>query len=281
MILNDNTTAAAGLSREQMTLYERDGYVIVRGLFAPEEVAAIRAVFDDIAAAGKPIPGYWNPKTDPADLARDPLARYPRVMHPHRFSALSKRVMLDPRLHAVLRGLLGEEPIAAQSMFYYKPPGARGQALHQDNFYLQVKPGTCIAAWLAIDPSVPENGGLHVCPGTHKMDVVCPDQADPGVSFTTELVKPPPGCTVTPALMESGDCLFFNGSVIHGSGPNKTRDLWRRSFICHYMARSARQISRGYFPLHDFAGHVVEYAASPAGGPCGSEFLPSSYDTVH
>ncbi|MEJ7654789.1 MAG: phytanoyl-CoA dioxygenase family protein [Chloroflexia bacterium] len=44
----------------------------------------------------------------------------------------------------------------------YSPAGARGQALHQDNFFLKVEPGTCIAAWAALDPADRENGGLEV-----------------------------------------------------------------------------------------------------------------------
>ena len=51
---------------------------------------------------------------------------------------------------SVLTQLLGVEPLAVQTMLYFKPAGARGQALHQDNFYLRVQPGTCMAAWLAL-----------------------------------------------------------------------------------------------------------------------------------
>jgi hypothetical protein len=40
----------------------------------------------------------------------------------------------------------GSEAYAAQSMYYYKPPGAKGQGMHQDNFYLLASPATCIAA---------------------------------------------------------------------------------------------------------------------------------------
>ena len=69
-------------------------------------------------------------------------------MHPHRINGLA-RALLDPRPATSWKRCSGEEPLAAQSMFYFKPPGARGQALHQDNFYLRVKPGTCVAAWIA------------------------------------------------------------------------------------------------------------------------------------
>jgi hypothetical protein len=63
--------------------------------------------------------------------------------------------------------------------------------------------------------------------------------------------------------------LFFNGSLIHGSQPNTHEKLWRRSFICHYMPKSSKQIAEWYFPLHDFQGNVVEYAKADGGGPCG------------
>ena len=41
--------------------------------------------------------------------------------------------------------------------------------------------------------------------------------------------------------MKAGDTLFFNGSLIHGSGPNRSKDRFRRSFICHYVSQSHRE----------------------------------------
>ena len=272
--------ATTSLSREQLNHYERDGYHIVRGMFDPAEIAALRRTFDDIAQAGRPIPGHWEPSAANQQSA-DPLKRYPRVMHPHRFDPLSMRILLDPRIGRVLVDLLGEEPIATQTMFYFKPPGARGQAFHQDNFYLQVKPGTCIAAWIAIDPAIRENGGLMVAPGTHRMQVQCPQAAEESKSFVNHLVPPPAGVTPVPAELQPGDVLFFNGSLIHGSEPNTHQRLWRRSFICHYMPRSSKQIAEWYFPLHDFQGNVVEYAKADSGGPCGDEYDFSKSEKWH
>ena len=100
-----------------------------------------------------------------------------------------------------------EEVLSAQSMFYFKPPGARGQALHQDNFYLRVEPG---------------------------------------------------------------DVLFFNGSLVHGSGPDTTTGRFRRSFICHYVGRSAQRIAE-YYPVMTMRGERVQLAASVGGGPCGTD----------
>lgn len=262
------------MTDEELSFYREAGYLIVRGLLSSEEIDALRRKFDNLGASGKPIPGHWEPDMSEAS-AKDPLKRYPRVMMPHRFDELSLRALLDPRLHAILIQLLGEEPIAAQSMFYFKPPGAKGQALHQDNFYLEVKPQSCIAAWVAVDPSLPDNGGLFIVPGTQNMQVVCPELADDSESFTCHLVRPPAGKEAVPACLQPGDVLFFNGSVVHGSQPNRTPDQWRRSFICHYMPKTSTQISQWYFPLLDFDGNAMEYAASVGGGPCGDEFRPT------
>src|SRR4051812_27468064 len=120
------------------TNWEQDGFVIVPALFSPEEIARIRAHFMD-----------WNAserkedfdKIDPT--GQDPLAQFPRIIHPHRKDPLSLDFLLDARIQKVLIELLGEEPYAAQTMFYFKPPTARGQALHQDQTSLRADPGTC------------------------------------------------------------------------------------------------------------------------------------------
>ena len=270
--MNDSQGTVSALSSEQLDRYEQDGYLIVRGMFGAGEIAALRRTFDGIAEAGRPISGHWEPS--PADQqSSDPLKRFPRVMHPHRFDPLSMRVLLDQRIYRVLRDLLGDEPIATQTMFYFKPPGARGQAFHQDNFYLQVKPGTCIAAWIAVDPAIPENGGLFVAPGTHRMDVQCPESAKESESFVNHLVPPPPGVTPVAAELTPGDVLFFNGSLVHGSGPNRTAGRFRRSFIAHYVGRSAERIGAHYRTL-TMDGTRVLLPESHGAGPCGTEFAP-------
>jgi len=278
------TASPATASRIQLTpgqheFYRTQGYLIVRGLWKPEEIAELRNVMDTLGAAGKAIPGYWEPKINAdGSLDPDPLQRYPRMLHLHRHQPIGKRMMLDPRIGDVVQGLLGEDAIACQSMVYFKPPGSRGQALHQDNFYLMVRPGTCIAAWTAIDPATPENGGLSVVPGTHDLPLQCPQPADGSRSFVNNYVPPPEGKTPVPATLAPGDVLFFNGSVIHGSEPNTHPTMWRRSFICHYMPASSTEITGWYFPLHDFKGNVVQRKEAAMGGPCGEDYDWSKLD---
>lgn len=257
-------------STELKATFEQQGYCHVRGLFNNEEVKDIKLHFEDIYAKG-PVPGHFEPIPE-AEADGDILKVYPRVLHPHRFSDKAKNYMLHPKVEQILRNLIGTQPLALQSMYYFKPPGARGQAMHQDNLYLMVEPGTCIAAWTAIDSADAENGGMAVVPNTNDMDIECPGVANSDQSFTGHLVRPPKGKKAVIPKMQPGDTLFFNGSLIHGSGPNRSKDRLRRSFICHYAPDYSEKLAKFYFPVLDFEGNEVEKRLNQGGGPCGTDW---------
>jgi ectoine hydroxylase-related dioxygenase (phytanoyl-CoA dioxygenase family) len=254
------------LNATQRADYERDGYLVVRGLFSLEETERLRDHYMTMRHAG----------SYPDDLAgvdiqsEDPLKRYPRMIHMHRWDETSLRWMLDSRLGACLTELLGREPYAVQTMLYFKPPGARGQALHQDQYYLRVQPGTCMAAWMALDPCDEENGCMQVVPGSHKLPMLCAQQADVQVSFTSVTVPVPEGMPVVSVLMDPGDVLFFNGYLIHGSRPNTSTTRFRRALIGHYIAGEAEKVAPYYHPtILRMDGSKVMLGASEDGGPCG------------
>ena len=219
--------------------FAAQGYTIARGLFGLDEVEALREHFFRINEEERAI-RERDAKSDNIVEAGDPLAQYPRVMQPHRFDQKSLQWMIDARLNAWMTAILGREPYAVQTMFYFKPPGARGQALHQDQFYLRVDPGTCVAAWMAVDHCDEDNGCLRIVPGTHDIPVLCAVEADTGVSFTDVTVELPPGYEPIPLVMDPGDVLFFNGQLVHGSYPNRTIDRFRCALIGHYIVGGSR-----------------------------------------
>jgi phytanoyl-CoA hydroxylase len=253
------------ITSEQLDRYERDGYLVVPGGFSPDEVENLKAHYMDLRAAGK-YPGDF----DGVDLtSSDPLKRFPRMIHMHRWDEDSLQWLLDTRLRDGLTALLGREPLAVQTMLYFKPAGARGQALHQDNFYLRVQPGTCMAAWLALDPCDEENGCMQVVPGSHTLPVLCTQRADTTKSFTDVTVPLPEGLSPVPVLMNAGDVLFFNGSLIHGSFPNTSEDRFRRSLIGHYIAGEAEKVGGFYDPVLRMDGTRVILEHNDGSGPCG------------
>ncbi|MER3496120.1 MAG: phytanoyl-CoA dioxygenase [Armatimonadota bacterium] len=244
--------------------FSSDGYEIDEQLFSPEEVADLRDHYMAMRLAGT-YPG----DDDAGRTATDPLKKFPRLIQMHHHDDRSMAWLLDPRLTGRIQALTGTEPLAVQTMLYFKPAGARGQALHQDNFYLKVKDSTCIAAWLALDDCDEENGCMRVVPGSADLPILCITAADTATSFTDITVPIPEGMEVRPVLMRAGDVLFFNGSLIHGSYPNESRGRFRRALIGHYMLGDGQAIGEWYRPLYDIHGNEVEVAVNPGGSKCG------------
>lgn len=249
----------------QVCEYEQNGYAVARGLFSPAEVSHLRQHYMDLRARGT----YPGDTAGVDASAADPLRRYPRMIHMHRWDELSMKWMLDARLAQCMTRLLGQEPLAVQTMLYFKPAGARGQALHQDQYYLRAHPGTCMAAWLALDPCDEENGCLQVVPGSHTLPVLCPEKADTRVSFTDIAAPVPADLPVSPVVMAAGDVLFFNGTLIHGSLPNRSAHRFRRALIGHYITGEADTVSEFYHPVLRMDGTEVAVGASGSGGACG------------
>ncbi len=264
-----------GIPAEALVAYNRDGFLIARGVFTIAEIDEIRDTFMDANAEG-PVEGLSEFMSNYGDVdPSDPLAFYPRMMMPHTHldkpvGPLSRKYVLEPRLLPYLQAFMGEDPVAVQTMFYFKPPKARGQELHQDNYYLRVKPGTCMAAWIAVDDADVENGGMKVVPGSHDAEIVCPEKADSTVSFTTDYVRPPEDAEVRDVTLKAGDVLFFNGSLIHGSSPNSSATRFRRSLICHYVPIGSDEVTEYCTSTLKFDGEALNMAQATGGGPCGT-----------
>lgn len=249
--------------------FETRGFVIARQLFRPEECDFYAEYFTSMVERGGD--GWSESVVDPNHA--DPLRRYPRLLQPHRGDDVAKRFMIDPRINAYLTALCGAEPFAVQTMVYFKPAGARGQNLHQDNTYLKAQPGTCIAAWLALDDCDEENGCMVLVPGSQDLPVLC-QKDTPGldeICWGTNETPIPPGLAAEPATMKRGDVLFFGGGLIHGSYQNRTKDRFRRTLIGHYIMAESKQVAQYYFPVFRMDGSRLDdqIEVAPEGGPCG------------
>ena len=266
--LNESALFIGHDDDERRRRFEKHGMLLMPNVFNPQELRTIRQCFTShVESQDRSL------DCDDQVPDHDILKKYPRFVQPHRHldtapGVLAKKHLVDTRLWTAVENLIGPAH-GAQSMFYFKPPGARGQAMHQDNWFLQAHPETCIAAWIAVDDANEENGGLQVVPGTHKSEIICHGEADRSVSFSRDSVTLPPGFKAVQTTMSAGDVLFFHGSLVHGSLPNRTRDF-RRALIYHYIPRASVEVARSYQPLIRSDGTECRIQESPMGGPCGN-----------
>lgn len=251
-------------TQEPKLHFQSEGYCLVKGLFSKAECDEFLSHYMELRTQ----PRAGDLAFESASNANDPLTKYPRMINMHEWDETSLRFLLDQRIKNLLVEMTGEEPYAVQTMLYFKPAGARGQALHQDQFYLKVEPGTCVAAWLALEVIDEENGCMCVVPGSQNLPILCTIKSDISQSFTDVTVPVPDTMAAVPVIMEPGDVLFFNGSLIHGSGPNTSKDRFRRSLIAHYATGDARKLG-GWYKAIDFDGNPIGLEKNEGGGKCG------------
>jgi len=257
------------------TDFDRDGFCIADGLFSEAELCEIEAFFEEFKTAGGKVFDQ-----DKVYEEVDPTKSQVRARQPHRYSRRVTDWLTHPRVAAVLEMLLGRPPLAAQTMYYYKPPGAKGQAMHQDNFYLLASPATCIAAWTPIDSADEENGCLHIVPRSQHYEILCPELgAGRWMNYGDgHITRFPRGSKPVAVPVRRGQTLFFGGNVIHGSGPNRSKTRSRRTFIGHYVDETTETLARHYHPVISMQQEVVSrITVAEGGGPCGDDWQGAAH----
>ncbi len=223
----------AAITDEQVRYYRQQGYVVVPQLFDAATVEEMIGHYMAMRAEG-PKPGDFG-GTD--DRPEDPTHQYPRLINMHRWDEKSGRWAMRDDVRRMVAALIEDEPVLNQTMLYFKPPGGRGQALHQDQQYITIQP--LIGLWVALERSDEAVGQMIVVPGSHRGVVLEVEAADTAVSFTSAQAILPVGTQEVGLEMEPGDGLFFDGKTVHGSYANNSEDRWRRTFICHYVGENA------------------------------------------
>jgi phytanoyl-CoA hydroxylase len=239
--------------------FDRDGYVVCPGLFAPSEIHDLRAEIASIARGERgPVQGVNNATVaarsrgatindndndndnDAADDDARVLSNYLAFHHPHKLSPLIKEALRHPRLVQVLTKLIGPNVKSMQSMYFVKSAGKPGQAWHQDEQYIPTRDRSLTGAFIAIDDADVENGCLWMHPGSHRAGVLHRMAAheDPRFDPSGEAQDFPPDYDReggAPCEAASGTVVFFHGYVLHRSLPNRSPSRSRHALVGHYM----------------------------------------------
>lgn len=237
------------LTPEQIAQYNQDGFVIVRGLFQPEELEPIAKAYSHESEISEQ-------ETEFADIN----GNIARIAH---WTELGDSLLgLIPRLARIVDNaelLLDEECYHWHSKLVRKRPHDRSSfGWHQ--LFGGVYTEGCLfpnlsACFIAVTKNTKANGCVKVIKKSHLMGRI--DTAYVGEARLCELERMEKileRLEVVDCEMEAGDALWTHANTIHASQANNT-DEPRINLITHHNARSNEPFQRdglnfrSYVPL--------------------------------
>lgn len=252
----DDTPAPA----EAETL-QREGHVLLRGVFAPQEVAdlaaAIDLVFDEWSAdersSGRPD-DHWAP------------FRYEMLNRSER----CQQAVGHPGILAIVEPLLGEDCHVIANTAWRQPPG---DGTHGgQNWHIDAGPHIPRPEGVPWDERIPYPV---FAVAAHLFLADCPIEAGPTgvVPYSHTSGQPPPtdrdddsltwqGHAVVPIVAAAGDVALFVSDVWHRRLPSLPGDPGRFFLQCHYGRRDLAQRLRPTREANQLSPEAIGWATT-------------------
>ena len=212
------------LTSEQRAVYDDQGYVIVPGVFDPDELAAIDAEVDRIKAE------------QAGDKVNDNFIFALGLRSP-----MTQAICGDERVLTLIEDMVYPGiAIYSAKMVEKTPYDQRVCHWHQDNaYYNKNSSSACrMSTWLPLQDTDVNNGGLWVVPGSHKGQTLEAHARPDGMCTLSFADGKTEVAGAEPVSIKAGDLLLFHANLWHRSLGNQT-DERRRSFIVSYQEATA------------------------------------------
>lgn len=230
-------TASPGLkqfdtaTQEALLRWPTDGFVVLRGLFTREEVAAMNAEIDRLI----------NDKVVDFNFTGR------KIMFAFHHSDLLRKYVHDRRILDVMDFLLGKRIKVFQSINFLT---GSEQAAHSDSIHMTTHPlGYMTAAWIALEEITADNGPLIYHVGSHKLPYLLNGSYDHGgnrfvigedayaryeEAVDREIANG--HFEAREFHAQPGDVLFWHANLLHGGKKMTTPNASRKSMVIHCFA---------------------------------------------
>ncbi len=229
--------------------YHQTGFMILKGMFTPEETKGWLAECDRLAA-DKTFLNPLNIRTPFRSGAVNVPERIDPVID---VSPVFAKLVKDPRLTIPVAKIFGHEPHLFKDKIIYKAPGVQGYPMHQDGSWWQglgIPMEGLLSVMIAIDASDKANGCLEVFPGYHRKLLSTVNETR---NMTEAEAKVIDRSTVHYVEAQPGDVVIFHALTPHQSGPN-TASYSRKQF---YLTYSSGAYENGY---EKHRKHYLDYS---------------------
>ena len=238
------------LDPDQTAAFDRDGYLVLPGVFDADEVAAMRADADFILEliVNSSLANERQSRRLDIRRKRDGTMIVRKIQPIVDLGLALAKFSADPRLIGPMSELMDDEPVLMEEKLNYKQPVPAMESfrvpadddrfpIHNDWAYYRVNgyPQGIVSSALTIDECHEDNGPIRVFPGTHRRHIdhlrvrngleVPPGSVDPDRSL--------------PVLAPPGSVMLFHSCLVHTSGPNDSEAPRRVMIYSHYPKAAA------------------------------------------
>ncbi len=230
----DSAASRRLVTPSQLCGWNERGYFVFEDLYAKDEVAELKSEVDRFVEKAQAhlrrVGGkLFISQADGIVFAPHLVAR----------SAIARRYAQHPRLAALCLDLLGPDVRLYWDQGVYKYPSFPKEfPWHQDNGYTFVVPEVYLTVWVALSDATPENGCVEVVPGSHRLGTLEHRASDDGFFCHA-------GDDGVRAPIRAGSAVVFSSLTVHRTGPNRTPNDVRKSYILQYAPDGSVRHPRG------------------------------------
>lgn len=252
--------------------FQRNGVVVVRGLFTPDEVAVVERGIERNLSEPSPLHLIASDPDDPGFFIED-FCNWQRIDE-------FRQLAFDSRAADVALELMGCTTVRLfHDHTLVKEPGTRQVTpWHQDQPYYNVEGFDNVSMWMPVDP-VDREWSLELVEGSHREGWLMPRSFKDAQAkwFPEGTLKDLPDIEanrdafpITAWSLQPGDAVFFHMLTLHRAGgvPQGHR---RRAFSLRFIGDDTTHSPRPWRTSPPFPGldDVL-----PAGAPMDHELFP-------
>ena len=222
------------LHTEQLESFRKEGFIIYdQPIFPEEKFNRLKTHFD-------------NKLNDLPDDVRPEAMDVPHFVDPALFEWIFADEILD-----LVAPILGSDITLFSTHFICKPRGnGKRVPWHEDGYYWKglLDPMEVATVWLAVDPSILENGCMYVVPKSHRdaklklrTEALAYQNIESETSVFPEEIRKEAFSEEdsVPCILQPNHASLHDAYTIHGSAPN-TSDLRRCGYTMRFIKSSTK-----------------------------------------